>query len=84
MHDFSDLAAMLVALDVVVTVDTAIAHLAGTLGRPVLLMVAYFPDWRWLLGREDSPWYPTVRVHRQPRPGDWGPVVEEVARKLAA
>ena len=84
MQDFSDLAAMLAALDVVVTVDTAIAHLAGTLGRPVLLMVAYFPDWRWLLGREDSPWYPTVRVHRQPRPGDWGPVVEEIARKLAA
>jgi hypothetical protein len=82
MRDFSDLAAMLMALDVVVTIDTAIAHLAGTLGRPVLLMVAHFPDWRWLLGREDSPWYPSVRVHRQRRPGEWKPVVDDVAQAL--
>lgn len=82
MRDFSDLAAMLMALDVVVTVDTAIAHLAATLGRPVLLMVAYFSDWRWLLEREDSPWYPTVRILRQPAPDAWRPVVEAAARVL--
>jgi Tetratricopeptide repeat len=82
IHDFSDLAAMVLALDVVVTVDTAIAHLAGSLGRPTLVMLPYSPDWRWLLGRADSPWYPAARLFRQPRPGDWESVVKAVVRGI--
>jgi hypothetical protein len=82
IRDFSDLAAMLSVLDAVVTVDTAIVHLAGTLKRPVELMLAYFPDWRWLLERADSPWYPTVRVHRQKQAGDWTPVVEGLKKRM--
>jgi hypothetical protein len=81
--DFSDLAAMLAALDLVITVDTAIAHLAGALGRPTLVLLPYAPDWRWLLGREDSPWYRSARLFRQPQPNDWGTAVEAVARALA-
>ena len=81
--DFSDLAAMMLALDAIVTVDTAAAHLAGTLGRPTCVTISYSPDWRWLLGREDSPWYPSVQLLRQPRPGDWIPVIENASAALA-
>ncbi len=82
IRDFSDLAAMLLALDAVITVDTAVAHLAGALGRPTYLNIPYLPDWRWLLGRGDSPWYPTVRLSRQPAPGDWMPAIEDVVKAL--
>lgn len=82
LHDFGDTAAAVMALDGVVTVDTAVAHLAGALGRPVWLLVAYAPDWRWLHGRADSPWYPTLRMFRQPRPGDWAGAVEALASAL--
>jgi len=81
--DFDDTMAILEALDLVVTVDTAVGHLAGALGRPVWLMLPFAPDWRWLLDRADSPWYPTARLFRQPAPRQWDPVMAEIARCLA-
>jgi hypothetical protein len=78
--DFAETAAVISELDLVITVDTAVAHLAGSLGKAVWLLLIYAPDWRWMLGREDSPWYPTMRLFRQTRPGDWSDVVERAAR----
>ncbi len=80
----ADTATTIANLDLVITVDTMVAHLAGALGAPVWLMLHFAADWRWLLDRRDSPWYPTMRVFRQSRPDDWGPVVREVAAALAA
>jgi tetratricopeptide (TPR) repeat protein len=82
--DFADTAAILEHLDLVISVDTAIVHLAGAMGKPVWTLIAFAPDWRWLLARDDSPWYPTMRIFRQPRAGDWEAVVAVVARELAA
>jgi Tetratricopeptide repeat len=76
LSTFSDTAFALNAMDLLITVDTAVAHLAGALGIPTLLMVTTIPDWRWLMDRSDSPWYPTLRLYRQPVPGDWGSVVQ--------
>jgi hypothetical protein len=81
--DFADTAAILANLDLIVTSDTAVAHLAGALGRPVWVALKAVPDWRWLRERDDSPWYPSMRLFRQPRPGDWRPVVEALGRELA-
>jgi tetratricopeptide (TPR) repeat protein len=83
LPDFADTAAFLGALDLVITVDTAMAHLSGALGKTVWLLNRCIPDWRWLLGRDDSPWYPTMRQFRQPRPGDWDDVVMRVTQALA-
>ena len=69
---------MITALDLVIAVDTSVIHLAGALGVPTLGLLATPSDWRWLLDREDTPWYNSVRLIRQPRPGDWGPVVRDV------
>jgi ADP-heptose:LPS heptosyltransferase len=66
----------------VITVDTAVAHLAGALGRPVWVMLGYAADWRYLRDRADSPWYPTMRLFRQEQPGAWSSVVEQVAGEL--
>jgi hypothetical protein len=77
-----DLAAVLMNLDLVVTMETAVAHLAGALGVPVWTLLALSPDWRWLLGRADSPWYPTMRLFRQNRFADWDEVFERVATEL--
>ena len=69
-------------LDLVITVDTATAHLAGAMARPVWIMLPFSPDWRWLLERRDSPWYPTARLFRQPKPGGWDGVIAEVLAEL--
>lgn len=82
LADFSDTAALCELVDVVVCVDTSVAHLAGALGRPVWLLLPTNPDWRWLLDRRDSPWYPSARLFRQTVPGHWGEVLQEVRRAL--
>ncbi|MBC8120661.1 MAG: hypothetical protein H7Y22_02350, partial [Gemmatimonadaceae bacterium] len=80
--DFADTAWAIAQLDLVITVDTAVAHLAGAMGRPTWVLLPFVPDWRWLLEREDSPWYPTARLFRQPYRGAWAPVLEQVAASL--
>jgi len=80
--DFGETAAVISALHLVITVDTAVAHLAGSLGKPVWLLVAYTSDWRWLLHREDTPWYPSMKIFRQQRPGEWSDVIARVASEL--
>jgi hypothetical protein len=80
--DFADTAALVSELDLVVTIDTAVAHLAGALGRPTFVMVPVAPDWRWMLGRSDSPWYPTMRIFRQKHCNDWYDVVNEMLQFL--
>ena len=82
ISDFADTAALIEQLDLVVSIDTAVAHLAGALGKPVFILLPYAPDWRWLLERIDSPWYPTARLFRQEMPGDWSGVVRHVQRAL--
>jgi hypothetical protein len=77
-------AALVAELDLVVSVDTSIAHLAGALARQVWVLLPFAPDWRWQLGREDSPWYPTARLFRQSRARDWAPVLTRVAAELHA
>jgi tetratricopeptide (TPR) repeat protein/glycosyltransferase involved in cell wall biosynthesis len=83
LGDFDDTAAILEQLDLVITVDTSVAHLAGALGRTVWLLLALAPDWRWLRKREDSPWYPTARLFRQERFGEWEDVVTHVSQALS-
>jgi hypothetical protein len=84
LADFADTAAVIDELDLVITVDTAVAHLAGAMGKPLWVLLSHIQDWRWMHGRMDSPWYPTARLFRQPRIGDWDAVMVEVARELAA
>jgi tetratricopeptide (TPR) repeat protein len=84
VKDFADTAAIIANLDLVVSVDTAVAHLAGAMGKPVFLLDRYDNCWRWLNNRTDSPWYPTVRIFRQPRMGDWAAVVAAAAEALEA
>jgi Flp pilus assembly protein TadD len=81
---FADVAAAVMDLDLIVTVDTAIGHLAGALGRPVWVALSFAPDWRWLLARPDSPWYPTMRLFRQERFGDWEGVFNRIAAELSS
>ena len=82
LSDFSDTAALVELMDLVITVDTGIAHLAGAMGKPVWVLLPYSPDWRWLLDRGDSPWYPSATLFRQPRPGDWTSVIDQVTHAL--
>ncbi|MDR4504150.1 MAG: tetratricopeptide repeat protein [Candidatus Scalindua sp.] len=83
LDDFSDTAAVIANLDLVISVDTAVAHLAGALGKPVWILLPFVPDWRWLMNREDSPWYPSMRLFRQTHPGDWAGVFNRVGEALA-
>jgi Flp pilus assembly protein TadD len=82
LGDFAEVAAIVAQLDLIITVDTSFAHLAGALGKPVWILLSYAPDWRWMYDREDSPWYPTARLFRQPAIGDWESVVDHVKREL--
>jgi tetratricopeptide (TPR) repeat protein len=84
LSDFAETAALVSCLDVVITVDTGVAHLAGALGRPTWLMLPYAPDFRWLLDREDSPWYPAMRLFRQTATRDWNELIDRVRTALAA
>lgn len=70
-------------MDLIITVDTALAHAAGALGIPTLLLLPFDPDWRWMLDRSDTPWYPTLRLYRQPSYGDWASVIHAVLRDLS-
>jgi Flp pilus assembly protein TadD/ADP-heptose:LPS heptosyltransferase len=82
VNDFADTAAWIDQLDLVISIDTSVAHLAGALAKPTWVALARHADWRWLLGREDSPWYPTMRLFRQPEHGDWGSVIARIAQQL--
>lgn len=82
LHDFADTAALILELDLVICVDTAVAHLAGALGKPVWVLLQYSPDWRWLLGRDDTPWYPTMTLLRQQALGDWSVPIAAAVEKL--
>jgi hypothetical protein len=82
LNDFADTAAFVANLDLVISVDTAAVHLAGAMAKPVWTLLPFFSDWRWLLDREDSPWYPTMRLFRQRTRGEWGGVVERVVKEL--
>jgi len=84
LHDMADTAALIAHLDLVVTVDTAVCHLAGALGRPTWTLLDHASDWRWLKDCEDSPWYPTMRLFRQAQPGDWAAVADRVRKELQA
>lgn len=83
LNDFSDTAALLDSLDLLISVDTSTAHLAGALGKPVWILNRYDSCWRWLRGREDSPWYPSAKIYHQKTPGDWAEVIERVKADLA-
>jgi ADP-heptose:LPS heptosyltransferase len=81
-ENFADTAALISCLDLVISVDTSVAHLAGALGRPVWILLPFVPDWRWLLDRDDSPWYPTARLFRQTNTCDWHSMVDHVRTAL--
>jgi len=81
--DFADTAAVMSLMDLIITTDTSVPHLAGALARPVWVMLQFVPNFRWLLERQDSPWYPTMRLFRQETPGDWGGVIRRVAVELS-
>jgi hypothetical protein len=83
LTDFAETAALIEALDLVISIDTAVAHLAGGLGKPVWVMLPHVAEWRWLRGRADSPWYPSARLFRQPVPGDWAGLTDAIATALS-
>jgi Flp pilus assembly protein TadD len=82
LTDYADTAALLSCLDLLISVDTSVAHLAGAMGQPVWTLLPYCPDYRWMLGRDDTPWYPSMRLFRQDRPGDWETVLKRVRDDL--
>jgi len=82
LENFSDTAAVIALCDLVISVDTAVAHLAGAMGRPLWMLLPFAPDWRWTLDGETSPWYPTARLFRQTSLGDWDGVIERLGDEL--
>jgi hypothetical protein len=84
LEDFADTAALVEGLDLVISVDTSVAHLAGALAKPVWILNRFDTCWRWLRGRTDSPWYPTARLFRQPTRGDWNAAIADVGQALRA
>jgi ADP-heptose:LPS heptosyltransferase len=84
LNDFSDTAALIENLDLIISVDTSTAHLAGALGKPVWILNRYDSCWRWLRGRSDSPWYPSAKIYQQSEPGNWGSVLDQVKVDLSA
>ena len=82
LKDFSDTAALIANLDLIISVDTSVAHLAGAMARPVWILLPFIPDWRWLLDRDDSPWYPTARLFRQDDTRKWDNVIARVHAAL--
>jgi hypothetical protein len=84
IDDLSDLSAFVEQMDIIIAVNCPAAHIAGALGKPVLVMLPFTADWRWMQNRSDSPWYPTMRLFRQERPGAWDVVVEGVVRHVEA
>jgi tetratricopeptide (TPR) repeat protein len=84
LGDFSETAGLVAQMDLVISVDTSVAHLAAAMGKPVWLLLSANPDWRWMLQRRDTPWYPSMTLFRQPRTGEWGETISAVARELAA
>lgn len=84
LNNLAETAAAVQAMDLIISVDSTLVHLAGALGKPVWTLLPYSPDWRWMLNREDSPWYPTMRLFRQPKPGDWASVITRVKAELTA
>ena len=81
-RDFSDAAALCECMDLVLSVDTSVAHLSAALGKETWIMLSFIPDWRWMLGRDDSPWYPSAKLYRQRSAGNWGGVFERVRADL--
>ena len=82
LKDYTDTVGLIAELDLVITVDTGVAHIAGAMGKPVWNALSFTPDWRWMLGREDSPWYPTIRLFRQTSPRAWGPLIKRMSPDL--
>jgi ADP-heptose:LPS heptosyltransferase len=82
LKSFTDTAALVETLDLVISVDTSLAHLSGAMGKKTWVLLCYLPDWRWLLDRTDNPWYPTATLYRQPAAGDWESVFSEVKKDL--
>ncbi|MCX7077132.1 MAG: hypothetical protein NTZ45_10310 [Methylococcales bacterium] len=82
LHDFSDTAALIDAMDLVISVDTSVAHLAGALGKETWILLPYSPDYRWMLETSYSPWYPTAKLFRQSSIGEWGSVINDIKKAL--
>ena len=84
INDYADTVAIIGQLDLIISVDTSVAHLAGPMGKPVWVLLPFAPDYRWLLDRGDSPWYPTMQLYRQRSPGNWSDIFDEIERLLRA
>jgi ADP-heptose:LPS heptosyltransferase len=84
LHDYGETALVLEALNLLISVDTSVVHLAGALGKPVWVLLSYAPDWRWGVEGERNPWYPSLRLFRQARPGAWAEVVAQITAALRA
>jgi len=82
INSFNDSAAIIEIMDLVITVDTSLAHLSSAIGKPTFILLPWSPEWRWLIDRNDSPWYPTATMFRQPNLGDWEAVIKKIVLQL--